>query len=178
MQQLGRGLEPLMLEQPAHQRLARIFLRILLRRIGPRQQHPRLDVDQRRRHHQELAGDVEVQLLHQVEVLEVLLRDERDRDVVDVDLVLLDEVQQQIERALEVLEADRVVLEDGLELELLGRSSIVCQYLSFTASRTRAIVSCATARARREPSTSDLAQVARPGQHRGAPLANRLEQPR
>ena len=32
---------------------------------------------------------------------QVLLRDVRDRDVVDVDLVALDEVEQQVERALE-----------------------------------------------------------------------------
>ena len=73
VQQLGGGLELLVLEQAPHERLARILVRILLRRIGARQQHPRLDVDQRRRHHQELPGDVEVQLLHQVDVLEVLL---------------------------------------------------------------------------------------------------------
>ena len=36
-----------------------------------------------------------------VEVHEVLLRDDRNRDVVDVHLVLLDEVQQQIERPVE-----------------------------------------------------------------------------
>ena len=39
------------------------------------QQHSRFDVDERRRHHQELARDVEVHLLHQVDVFEVLLRD-------------------------------------------------------------------------------------------------------
>ena len=79
VQQLGRRLELLVLEQPPHQRLARILFRlaVLLRRIGPRQQHPRLDVDERRRHDQELAGHVEVQLLHQLDVGEVLLRDER-----------------------------------------------------------------------------------------------------
>ena len=74
-------------------------------------------MDERRRHHQELARDVEVQLLHQVDVLEILLRDRGDRDVVDVDLVLLDEVQQQVERALELLEPDRICLEDRLEFQ-------------------------------------------------------------
>ena len=34
VQQLGRRLELLVLEQPAHQRLARILVRIFLRRIG------------------------------------------------------------------------------------------------------------------------------------------------
>ena len=107
VQQLGGRLELLVLEQPAHQRVARIFLLALDagRRFRPRQQHLRLDVNERRGHHEELAGDVEVELLHQLDRVEVLLRDERDRDVVDVHLVLLDEVQQQIERPLEVARA-------------------------------------------------------------------------
>ena len=46
---------------------------------------------------------------------EVLLGDERDRDVVDVDLVLLDQVHEQIERALERLQLDVDVFELGLE---------------------------------------------------------------
>ena len=37
VQQLGRRLEPLVLEEPADERFARIFLRILLRRIRARQ---------------------------------------------------------------------------------------------------------------------------------------------
>jgi hypothetical protein len=88
--------------------------RIAGRGLGPRQQHLALDVDQRRRHHQELAGDVEVQLLHQVQVLEVLPGDDRDLDVVDVHLVLLDQMNEQIERALEGLQLDL----DRLELRL------------------------------------------------------------
>jgi hypothetical protein len=111
VQQLRRGLELLVLEQAAHQRLARILLGIFLRRVGARQQHPRLDVDQRRRHHQELPRDVQVHLLHQVDVFDVLRRDQGDRNVVDAQLVPLDQVQQQVERALEggQLEAEAIV---------------------------------------------------------------------
>src|SRR5690606_8910613 len=53
-------------------------------------------------------GDVEVERGHQVEVLEVLLGDERDRDVEDVELVLLDQVKQEVERPLEHVEPDLV----------------------------------------------------------------------
>src|SRR5258705_292542 len=74
------------------------------RRYLMRQEHLRLDVNERRSHHQEFTGDVEVHLLQQVDGVEILLRDERDRNVVDIQLVLLDEVQQQIERPLEVFE--------------------------------------------------------------------------
>ena len=107
-----------MLEQPAHERLARILFRIFLRGIDAREQHPRLDVNERGRHHQKLAGDVEVHLGHQLEIVEVLPRHEDDGDVVDAQLVLLDEVQQQVERALEVLKADGIVHEHRFEVWL------------------------------------------------------------
>jgi hypothetical protein len=70
VQQSGRRAVLLVLEQPAHQRFARILFVAggVLGRLGPRQQHLRLDVDERRRHHQELASQVEVQLLHHREV--------------------------------------------------------------------------------------------------------------
>ena len=98
----------LVLEQPPYERITRIFLVPLDAGGGlrPRQQHPRLDVDERGGHHKELACDVQVQLLHQMERIQVLLCDERDGNVVDVHLVLPDEVKQQIERAVEVLEPD------------------------------------------------------------------------
>ena len=87
------------------------------RGLGSWQQRPRLQVDERRGHHQEFAGDIEVQLLHELDHVEVLRGDERDRNVVDVDLVLLDEVQQQIQRSLEVVEADSDRI--GRRLEVL-----------------------------------------------------------
>jgi hypothetical protein len=69
------------LEQAPHERFARILFRtaIGLLGIGPRQQRARLDVNQRRRHHQELPRHVEVEVLHQRDVSEVLLGDDRDR---------------------------------------------------------------------------------------------------
>ena len=91
------------------ERVARIFFLALYagRCFRPWQQHLRLDVDERRRHHQELARDVEVELLHQLNRLEVLRRDQRNRNVVDVDLVLLDQMKEEVNRTLEVLEPDR-----------------------------------------------------------------------
>ena len=72
-------------------------------------------MNQRRRHHQELAGEVEIELLHQPEIVEVLLGDERDRNVVDVDLILPNQVNEQIERAFERLQLDPDVFELRLE---------------------------------------------------------------
>ena len=116
MQQFGRDLELLVLEQAPYQQVARIFLvpRVAGRGFGPRQQHLALDVNQRRRHDEELAGEVEVQLLQQVQVLEVLLRDDRDLDVIHVHLVLLDQMDEQVERAFERLQLDL----NGVQLRL------------------------------------------------------------
>ena len=65
-------------------------------------------MDQRRGHHQELPGHVEIELLHHLDVQQVLLGNQRDGDVVDVDLVLANEVQQQVERSLEPHQLDAV----------------------------------------------------------------------
>jgi hypothetical protein len=123
--------------------------------FGWRQQHPGLDLHQGSRHHQELAGNVEIQLLHQVQVIEILLGDDGDLNVVHVHLVLLDQMNEQIERAVEALQLDLDRLELRLE-NLFGRRWFAAagrrrtvgrnvrrighQYFSFTASRTRSIV--------------------------------------
>jgi hypothetical protein len=98
-----------MLEQAAHERFARILFRlVLLRGIRARQQRSRLEVNERRCHDEKLARHVEIQLLHQREIGEVLLGDQRDRYVVDVHLALANEMNQQIERPLERIELDLV----------------------------------------------------------------------
>jgi hypothetical protein len=95
------------LDQPPHERIARVSLLFHARqRFRTWQEHFRLDVNQSRRHHQEFARDVEIQLLHHVNCLQVLRSNQRDGNVVDIDVVLFDEVQQQIERPLEVIELD------------------------------------------------------------------------
>src|SRR5215471_1028501 len=121
MQQAGRGFELLMLEQASHERVARIlfFAFDTRSRLRTRKQHPRLDVNQRRRHDEKLAGDVEIQLLHQLNRVEILLRDERDGNVMDFHRVLLDEMEEQIERSLEVLELDGKCVNRRLEILVL-----------------------------------------------------------
>ncbi len=66
----------------------------------------RLPLDQRRRHHEEIRRDVEVEFLHQPDVGEVLVRDPRNRDLRDVELVTLDQVEEQIEGALEPVDSN------------------------------------------------------------------------
>jgi MFS family permease len=73
-----------------------------------RQQHLRLDVGERSRHHEIFAGQVDIEILHQHDVFDVLLADEGDGDVLDVELVLLNEVEQQIEGPLKGRNGDMV----------------------------------------------------------------------
>jgi len=75
-------------------------------------------VNQRRGHDEKLAGHVQIQLLHQRDVGEVLLGDERDRDVVDVHLIFLDEMNQQVERPFKARELDLVGVGRRLEVSV------------------------------------------------------------
>src|SRR2546425_12491252 len=125
------------------------LFRSLLPQLGPRvllpllvlarlrQQHAALDVREGRRHDEVLARAVEVQLGQLLEHRQVLVRDGGDGDVGDLHLVLLDEVKEEVERALE----------DG-EPHGAGRAHRP------TASRTCAMVSAATARACALPASS------------------------
>src|SRR5690606_34753069 len=60
-----------------------------------------LQLDERGRDEQELAGHVEVEALHPLELGEVAVDDGRQLHLVEVDLLGQDEVEQQVERALE-----------------------------------------------------------------------------
>src|SRR5258705_2987153 len=91
----------LVLEQPAHQLGTRVFPLVVAE--PARQQHLRLDAQQPRRHLEIVGGLVEPQVLDD---REELIRNLRDREVGDVDLVFLDQMQQQVERAGEFLQLD------------------------------------------------------------------------
>ena len=96
----------LVFQKAADEFLSGILLLFLLLRIL-RQEHPALDIQQRRRHDQEFAGHVHVLGVHVAHIGEILVRDRDDRDIVDVDLVLIDQVQQKVQRALEDLQLYR-----------------------------------------------------------------------
>jgi len=81
--------------------------------LGDRQQTPALDVNQVGRHHHKFPGDIKVQDLEDLEVLKVLLRDPLNRDVVNVNFVLFDQIEQQIERPFKDLELHLVFVLHG-----------------------------------------------------------------
>ncbi len=97
--------EEFVLQQAANEFRARIVLPGRIDRA--RKKHLRFDADEGRGQLQELAGTVEVQpvQLSGYRVVE-LTGDARYRDVEDVDILRPDEVQQQIQRAVEAIEFD------------------------------------------------------------------------
>ena len=111
-QLLCRILVLLVLEQATDELLARVHSGLFFDRdllgIGVGNQLTRLEVTERGRHHEVFGRDVDRHVLHEVEVFEVFLGDERDRDVDDFELVGLAEEEQEIERSLELGQHDVV----------------------------------------------------------------------
>jgi hypothetical protein len=99
-------LELTVLEQAPDQLGARVTLLVFLLERARGEQEAGLDPHQGGRHHQELAGHIEVEKAHRLDGLQVLAGDMRDRDVVDINLIALDEMKKQIERTLEGLELE------------------------------------------------------------------------
>src|ERR1700730_10587625 len=103
MQLKGGILELLILDQLSDQIPARIlFLCFFIRwLLVDRQEIAALDVNEVRRHDDELSGDLKVQHPKSFEILKILAGDAFDRNIVNIDLVLLDQVEQQVERTFE-----------------------------------------------------------------------------
>ena len=52
-------------------------------------------------HFQKFAGDIQIFLLHGPDLLHILVQKLRDRNVVDIELILCNQVQKKIQRAFE-----------------------------------------------------------------------------
>jgi len=98
MKNIRRAFELLMLEQLVHKLVSRIFDFFLLRVRLRGRSICVFYVNQGGCHHQELACDADVQLLHRAQVFEVLLGDPRDGNVIYRDFFFANEIEQQVER--------------------------------------------------------------------------------
>src|SRR5256885_723900 len=98
---LGLGERALPMDAQGHQLGPRIFPLVVSQ--PPRQQHLRLDPQQPGRHLEVVRRLVQAQL---ADHREELIGDLGHRQIGDVELVLLDQVQQQIERPRELLQLD------------------------------------------------------------------------
>jgi len=112
-QALGGISIALVFEEPADELCPRVWLLFGLallgfgRRVG--KHHPRLDIGEGGSHLEVLARHVEVEGLHEVEVVQVLRGHEGDGDIQDIELVRPDDVEQEIERPLPLGKRDGVL---------------------------------------------------------------------
>ena len=83
-----------------------VFLRLLV--VVTRQQKARLHIHQGSRHQQIFAGHVEVEFLKHVDVSDVLIRDLRDREMVDIQFVGTNQMKEKIQRTLKGTKAHQV----------------------------------------------------------------------
>ena len=113
---LGQKLVLFVLKESLHQLISGIALLFLIALGG--QQHPALDVQKRRRHHEEFAGDIHILIFHLLHIFQILVRDRHDGNIIDIDLVLFDQVHEQIHRTLKHLELKR---DRHITLSLLQR---------------------------------------------------------
>ena len=111
-QLVGGVLEFLVLHQLADQFPAGILAFLLFLRLHllfHRQEFLALDVHERAGHHEEFAGDLDIKLAHEIDVLDEFPRDLGEVYLIDVHLLLLHQVKQKIHGALEHLEFDFII---------------------------------------------------------------------
>ena len=131
---LGRGVEQR--RDGLHGRIGILALELLKRRdellklrdlLLLREEHAGLDIEQVGRHLHKLARDLEIELFHSVEVLQILIEDFRDLDVADLNLVLGQEQQDQAQGPLKIRHL-ALVVDNALEkIGWIGRLSRRCR---------------------------------------------------
>ncbi len=104
-EEAGSILKFLVFDELADQLPARVIvLRVLFGRLlGAGEEGAGLEIHQVGGHDDELGGEVDVEELESVDVIEILLGDPFYRDRLDVEFVLFDEVKEKIEGAFEDL---------------------------------------------------------------------------
>ena len=60
-------------------------------------------MDERGRHDEKIPRDRQIQRGHQAHIFKVLLRDQRDRNVVDIDLVFFDQMKKEVKRPFKLI---------------------------------------------------------------------------
>ena len=91
-----------------------------------REEHAGLDIEQVGRHLHKFARNLEIELFHGVEVLQILI-DLRDLDVADLDLVLGQEQQDQAQGPLKIRHLALVVDDAFKKIGWIGRLSRRCR---------------------------------------------------
>ena len=106
VQALRRQFHLFVGQKAAYQLCTRVGLFAVFRFGSARQQQPRFDFNQHRRHQQVFRRQIKLLRLDLGDVVQVLLGDFNHRDIQHVDILLADEVEQQVQRPLETAQDD------------------------------------------------------------------------
>ena len=106
LQRIGHRLVQLVLQEFFHQLVPRVKLVALLI-LFLREQHPALDVEERGRHDHKLTRDVHIRFFHPGDIREVLVGNGHNRNIININFVNINQVQQEVQRALELLQLYR-----------------------------------------------------------------------
>ena len=99
---LRHVLEHLIFKKPSDQFISGIpFFTVFI--LVSRKKHAALDIEERSCHDQKLTGDVHVVVFHLPYIFQILIRDRYDRNIIDVDFILFNEVHQKIHGTFEHL---------------------------------------------------------------------------
>ena len=99
----GGALHLFISQQAAHQFGARVGGFVFFDIFGLRQQQPRFDFDEHRRHQKIFGGKIELVRIHLRDVVQILLGDFHHRNIEHIDVLLADEIQKQIQRPLKAV---------------------------------------------------------------------------
>ena len=94
----GRLFKALVFQQFVHELGPRVRAAVWVPGIRGGQEHLGFDLHERARHHQKFSRHLQIQVFQDIEVSQIFMRDLRDRDVRDLQVVFLDEVQKKIQR--------------------------------------------------------------------------------
>ena len=103
VRRFANGLEP---AQPVGQRGRHFLGARPVRRRGFRQQQPRFQERQPRRHHQIVGGEFQPDFPRRLDEHQILVGQRQNGDLGEIDLLLPRQRQQQVERALIALDVD------------------------------------------------------------------------
>ena len=57
----------------------------------------------RRRHHQKIADHIQILMIHLINIFQILLRNQDDRNIVDTYFILFNQMKQQVQRSFKII---------------------------------------------------------------------------
>ena len=123
--------------QPTRQRQRELLAARLLVALFGRQEQPRFQVSEPRRHDEVVGGELDPQPARRLDEGEVLLGERQDRDLCEIDLLVARKLEQKVERTFEAgdIDDEALVGADDRRLEIVDCGSGSATLSSFMPRR-------------------------------------------